>query len=350
MITYVRLQNFRSYTDGSFEFDPGVNIVIGPNASGKTTIIEAVLLAYQGKSFKASDRELRRYESEWTRIDIGLNDGVRTVKIQQKTPETLNKTYDIDGRQYKRLMYNRVLPVVLFEPNDLLLFSAGPEGRRVFIDTIISQIQPNYRTTLQHYKRVLSQRNALLKQQNIDNKQLFVWNLRLSELAGKIVAERAAIVEQLNAHISKMYNQIAQDTAELTFEYQTKIPLGSYESSFLALLERSLDRDVILGFTSHGPHREDIVLRMNGALVNEVASRGEIRSILLVLKMIEAQFIEDTTGVKPLLLFDDVFSELDGKRRQALVSFLKSYQSIITTTDADVVLAHFTDEAKVIPL
>lgn len=345
MITYVRLQNFRSYTDGSFEFDPGVNIVIGPNASGKTTVIEAVLLAYQGKSFKASDKELQRSGSEWSRVDIGHEDGVRVVKLQQKPSGLLEKTFDINNKQYKRLMSARMLPVVLFEPNDLLLFSGGPEGRRTFIDTIISQTQPAYRTVLQHYKRVLSQRNALLKQQNIDNKQLFVWNLRLSELAGRIVAERASLLERLNTHVSEIYSQIAQDVVELTFEYKSSISLDTYESSFLGLLERSLEKDVLLGFTSSGPHREDILLRMNGALVDEVASRGEIRSILLVLKMLEAQLIEEAVNVKPLLLLDDVFSELDGRRRQALVTFLASYQSIITTTDADVVLAHFTDEA-----
>lgn len=350
MITYVRLQNFRSYTDGSFEFDPKVNIVIGPNASGKTTIIEAILLAYQGKSFKSSDKDLRRLDSEWSRVDIGYDDGLRVVKLQPKPSGLLEKTFDINNKQYKRLMYTRALPVVLFEPNDLLLFSAGPEGRRVFMDTVISQVKPSYRVVLQHYKRVLAQRNALLKQPGLDNKQLFVWNLRLSELAGKIVAERVALVADINSRLSDMYNQIAQEAVELTFEYKSPIPLSSYESSFLRLLEQSLERDILLGFTSKGPHREDITLRMGESLVSEVASRGEIRSILLVLKMIEAEMIESSTGVKPLLLFDDVFSELDGHRRQTLVNFIKSYQSIITTTDADVVLAHFTDEAKVIAL
>lgn len=348
MITYVRLQNFRSYTDGSFEFDPNVNIIIGPNASGKTTIIESILLTYQGKSYKAADKELLRNESDWLRVDVGLEIGTRFVKIEKKIATT-DKTFDINSKQYKRLSNERMLPVVLFEPDDLLLFSGGPEGRRTFIDQIISQTQPGYRTTLRHYKRVLSQRNALLKQQSSTD-QFFVWNLRLSELAGKIVAERSAMIERLNTKVTEMYNQIAQDPVNLTFGYNTKIPLQSYESSFLRLLEQTLDRDTILGFTSYGPHREDLTLQMNGSPVSEVASRGEIRSILLVLKMLEAQFIEDAIDIKPLLLFDDVFSELDGKRRQALVHFLRSYQSIITTTDADVVIEYFSKKARVIAL
>lgn len=350
MITYARLQHFRSYTDGSFEFDPGVNIIVGPNASGKTTIIEAILVALNGRSFKASDKELMQTGSSWARIDVGAKGGNRACKLKF-VDNKVAKEFEVENKVYKRLPREKTEPIVLFEPNYLLLFHGSPELRRTFLDDLISQIIPGYTTTLNHYKRVLLQRNALLKQPGTPStEQLFVWNLRLSELAGKIVSERQAIIRKFNEHINRLYGEISGADAQIVLSYSTAINQDNYETSLLQALEQNIDRDSILGFTSAGPHREDLMTRISGDDVREVASRGEIRTIVLALKMLEAQFVEAARDKRPVLLFDDVFSELDGKRRQALVSFLKPYQSLITTTDADVVIDHFTDQAKVIAL
>lgn len=346
MITYVRLQNFRSYTDGSFEFDPQVNIVVGPNASGKTTIIEAILLALCGGSYKASDKELRKHESGWTRVDIGMESVLRTVKL-----EATQKTFEIDKKVYKRLPQDKKVPVVLFEPDHLLFFSGGPDIRRTFLDNLITHTTPGFHTVLAHYKRVLAQRNSLLKQDvKPRSDQLFVWNIRLSELAGKIAGERQKLIELFNGRMSEIYSRVSGVKTEISFSYDSPIPAQTYETSLLQALERNIAKDTALGFTSLGPHREDVTMHINGQLAGEVASRGEVRSLVLVLKMLEAQCIEEARGDRPILLLDDVFSELDGKRRQALVAFLKPYQSVITTTDADVVVEHFTDQAKVIAL
>ncbi len=342
MITYARLQNFRAYSDGSFEFDPGVNIVVGPNASGKTTIIEALLVALNGKSFKAGDRELLATNTSWARIDIGTEQNNRIIKLITDN-EKVTKTFEIDGKTYKRLPYERTIPVVLFEPNHLLLFHGGPELRRTYLDELITQLEPGHSTILTQYKRVLMQRNALLKQQHHpDKNQLFVWNVRLSELGGKIVANRQNIITKFNEHVSALYSKISGVKTKIVLEYQTPIYQDAYETGLLKALEHNMERDCATGFTSRGPHREDLKLHINSQVVGEVASRGEMRTIVLTLKMLEAQFIEAARSKKPLLLFDDVFSELDGKRRQALVHFLKPYQSVITTTDADIVIEHFT--------
>lgn len=350
MITYVQLQHFRSYTDGSFEFDPGVNIIVGPNASGKTTILEAVLVALQGKSFKASDKDLLRNGEEWYRVDVGTETSTITAKITLHNDKT-NKTFEIENKEYKRLPKGKTQPVVLFEPNHLLLFHGSPELRRNFLDGLLGQITPGYITTLNHYKRVLSQRNALLKQPTTANKdQLFVWNIRLSELAGKIVTERQALLQNFNKHISSLYSEISGTKTAVNLTYITPISKISYETGLLQALEKNTNKDNILGFTSHGPHREDVRLYINNRDASEVASRGEIRTIVLALKMLEAEFVENARNKRPILLFDDVFSELDGRRRQTLVAFLKPYQSLITTTDADVVLEHFTTTSNIIAL
>jgi len=350
MITYVRLQHFRSYTEGAFEFDPGVNIIVGPNASGKTTIIEAVLVSLHGKSFKGTDKELLQTNAPWARIDVSTETEVRVVKLMAQE-DKIAKTFEIEDKEYKRLPREKTIPAVLFEPNHLLLFHGSPELRRTFLDTILSQTLPGYTAVLMHYKRVLAQRNALLKQQNAPaNDQLFVWNLRLSELAGKIFTERQSLITEFNKKLSGLYSEISSNTTKVELSYTTPIQARSYETSLLKALEKNIERDTILGFTSRGPHREDVRLYINNKDASEVASRGEIRTVVLALKMLEAQYIETARNEKPILLFDDVFSELDGKRRQALVTFLKSYQSLITTTDADVVIDHFTDSAKVIAL
>lgn len=351
MLRYVRLQYFRSYVDGSFEFDPGVNIVVGPNASGKTSLLEAVVVALQGKSFKARDIELVQSEAAWTRIDVGSQDSERICKLIVDSSEKATKTFEIGGQQYKRLPFSKTVPVVLFEPNHLLLLHGSPELRRNFLDDLISQLKPGFAATRRHYKRVLAQRNALLKQAKQPSAdQLFVWNLRLSELGGQIVAERTALLKQFNTAISEIYSTIADTKTSIELQYSAEIAPEQYETKLLHKLEQNLTRDYTVGFTSHGPHREDIEIMLNEQRASQTASRGEIRTLVLALKMLEAQFIEAARSQKPLLLFDDVFSELDGKRRQALVSFLKPYQSLITTTDADVVIEHFTKQANVMAL
>lgn len=350
VITYARLQQFRAYSDGSFEFDPGVNIIVGPNASGKTSLLEAVIVGLQGSSFKARDQELLKHDAEWARIDIGSESGARVCKFQPQYGK-LVKTFEVDDHIYKRLSHQKTEPVVLFEPNHLLLLHGSPELRRTFLDDLIAQLKPDFASIRRHYKRVLAQRNALLKQHTQPSTdQLFVWNLRLSELGGRIVSERMELLAQFNAVMSEFYSTIAGRTTNVELTYTSALSTDQYETKLLHKLEQNVARDHVIGFTTHGPHREDIEILLDGQSASQTASRGEIRTLLLSLKMLEAQFIESHRGKKPILLFDDVFSELDGKRRQALVKFLNPYQSLITTTDADVVIDHFTKNNKVIAL
>lgn len=347
MITSARLQHVRSYHDESFEFDRGVNIIVGRNASGKTTLLESILVATQGKSFKAKDNELIQTDQPWLRIDLGSEQSQRVCKITRDNDKVV-KTFSVDGKDFSRLSAQKKIPAVLFEPNDLQLLHGSPERRRLFLDDLISQMLPGFDATRRHYKRVLAQRNALLKNTNQNNEQIFVWNLRLSELGGKIVAERVKLLKQFNSEISKLYSEVAGQKTDIILQYETKLPVDTYESTLLRALEKNIERDTLIGFTTYGPHREDFQVIMNGAKADEMASRGEIRTLVLVLKMLEASFVETVQQKRPILLFDDVFSELDGKRRQALVGFLQPYQSFITTTDADVVLEHFLETTHVI--
>jgi DNA replication and repair protein RecF len=181
-------------------------------------------------------------------------------------------------------------------------------------------------------------------------KQLFVWNVRLSELGSKIVENRAKIINDINKVIAQTYGQIAQKKSYLEVFYESQFPAGSYASKLLNKLEQNTQADFDRGFTAYGPHREDIAFYLNGQLMSDAASRGEIRTLVLALKIYELNLIEKVRGERPLFLLDDVFSELDGLRRSSLVNYLKNYQTLITTTDADAILEHFTNSSNIIAL
>ncbi len=353
MITDLRLQQFRSYNDGSFEFNPGVNIIVGPNASGKTNLLEAVLVLARGTSYRASDQELVQFAQPWARLDgHSHNSTIRTVKIVAG-PElgAVNKTYELDGTTYRRLSLAHSLPVVLFEPNHLQLFSGGPERRRDYLDDLLEQITPGYGTVRRQYKRALAQRNSLLKQPGqLSATRIFPWNIRLSQLAGQLVRARSELAERINNDIPGLYKELSQTKTHVTFRYAGRWPPANYESQLLKKLETNLADDRLRGFTSSGPHREDIQVLFGSHPVQEIASRGEIRTAVLALKIIELQIIGEARQATPLLLLDDVFSELDGRRRHALTDYLAPYQTFITTTDADLVVQHFTAQCNVIPL
>ncbi len=350
MITDLRLQDFRSYDDDSFEFSPGVNLVVGPNASGKTNLLEALLVLARGGSYRVKDNELVRFEQPWARLDGHLaNGGQRTVKIvAEPTP---SKTYELDSKAYKRLTLNHTVPTVLFEPNHLQLLSGGPERRREYLDDLLEQTTPGYGTVRRQYRRALAQRNALLKQPGHDvQTRIFPWNLRLSQLAGQIVRARSQLATEIHDQIGELYQALSHTKTKVGLQYASRWPADAYESNFLNKLEASLELDSLRGFTSTGPHREDIVVLFDDRPAQETASRGETRTAILALKICELNTVQAARGTTPLLLLDDVFSELDGKRRHALTDYLAPYQTFITTTDADIVLKHFTERCNVIPL
>lgn len=348
MVTDIRLQHFRSYTDASFEIDPGVNIIVGPNASGKTNLLEAVLVLARGSSYKAKDAELVQFGSPWTRLDADMPSGRRTVKIVNEPKP--NKSFEIDEQVITRLHQSRTLPVVLFEPNHLLLLSGSPDLRRTFLDDLIEQTEAGYASVRRHYKRVLAQRNALLKRNPRGiAEQLFVWNVRLSELGGKMVRERQLLTQRFAERIGELYQSLSGRKNVVTLEYASQFPADNYETHLLHKLEGNLELDILRGFTASGPHRDDLRVIIDGHDVAESASRGETRTLVLALKVLELQLLEQVRGEKPLLLLDDVFSELDTVRRQALTKYVALYQTFITTTDADVVVHHFTS-SNIIPL
>ena len=346
MIQTLQLTQFKSYKNGLFEFSDGVNIIVGANASGKTNLLEALHVICQLKGFRVGDKQLIQFDQPWSRIEAMTDDGVRAVKLKPS-----EKSLDIDGQIVKRISASSGIPVVVFEPEHMLLLSNEPERRRAYLDGLLAVAEPEYKKTLNEYKRVLKQRNNVLKQPTVRSEDMFPWNIQLAEKAGYLVQKRLKLLRELQPSYSNHYKAISNSNDELQVSYESSISKDAttYSDELSRYLEQEFARDLQRGFTGAGPHRDDLLVELNGHDVRTTASRGETRSIVLALKVAELELVAQSTEKTPVLLLDDVFSELDGSRRRALAESLSKYQTFLTTTDADVAVDHFSDY-NIIPI
>lgn len=332
-ISRLRIQSFRTHNDRTFDFSDGATLITGPNGSGKTSIIEAIHVALRGTSFKGTDGEMVSREAVWYRIDVAFDgDSSRTVKFDSERPSG-KKQFILDNKTHYRLAPQHKLPVVLFEPEDLRLLNGSPTRRRQFIDQFISQLDPKYAVSLRRYERALKQRNALLKQPGITADNLFVWNVSLSEHGAYIMARRQQYCQRLNQLLGDVYRKIAKSEDQVEIAYSVEVS-DRAQQQLLDQLHASTARDTILGFTSVGPHRHDILFTFNSSPALSVASRGEVRTIILALKFLEVDVIEQLLGKKPIILLDDVFSELDADRQATVVRQFTSHQTIVASVNA----------------
>lgn len=341
-ITQLSLKNFRTHSEYVVDFTSPTTVITGPNGSGKTSLIEAIYIALQGSSFKATDSDILRRDESWYRIDLGFLGDTRTVKYDPSRTSG-KKQFIVEEKINYRLPHAKRYPVVLFEPDDLRLTNGSPARRREFIDRLIRQIDAGYDQDLRNYERALKQRNNLLKQTLSTQPDLFVWDVALSKYGANIIAKRQQYIEKLNQVLTTKYQTIARNNDTVTINY-TQPPVGNSEQYLLNQLHKNHHRDAVLGYTSTGPHRDDLIILLNDTPALHRASRGEIRTIVLALKMCEADLIVETLGKKPIILLDDVFSELD-EARQKNLTLTPLEQLIITSTGGN-----SSDDAQIIVL
>ena len=343
LIREVHVLNLRSYGQFSAQLHPNITLILGPNGSGKTSLLEALYVIHRGTSFRGRDRDIIAHSAPHADIKATLDSGDhRKLRLTVDAGDKFIKQFGIDGASSARLAPKHRLPVVLFEPDELRLLSSSPQRRRDFIDGIIGRLSLTYSTVLSRYSRTLLQRNELLKQydtmqHNVWESHLFAWDVKLAELGATIIKARHNFIIHSNEHLGRHYSQLAGREQPVMARYISALSHRANDSNIQQLLLNRLEvlrqTDALRGNTSVGPHRDDIELLLNGHPAAETASRGEMRSIMLAFKLLEIELQAKHSGQKPLILLDDVFSELDNKREQALMSALAGYQTVITATD-----------------
>ena len=331
VVTKLSVQNIRSHESLKIKLSPTVTVITGQNGSGKTSLLEALYIALQGTSFKGGDNDILKHDSPWWSINIDFKDGNNRLIKFDPARATGRKQFVIDGKTMYRLVPKYQHPVVLFEPEDLRLLHGSPTRRRQFIDRFICQLNPQYKKAIYKYERALKQRNNLLKKSYITSDDLFVWNIALSEYGSYIIEQRIIFIEKINSQLNEFYNKIANSKDIISIHYSHTY-IGDIKQKLLNELHGHIEKDKALGFTSVGPHRHDVIFQYNNSPALSVASRGEVRSIVLALKFLEVDIIEQITDIKPIILLDDVFSELDESRQKNLLT--TDAQIIITSTNA----------------
>ena len=328
IIKSIKLTNFRNHSQYLLECTNETSLILGENGCGKTSVLEAIYILTRGKSFRASDPEIIKRGTEFYRIEIEYTTGNTTVA----TYDGKVKTFHHLDKKTRRLPRQHKYPIILFLPSDLNLISHAPSRRRDYFDLVFSELDESYSSNLSKYKKALRQRNEILKQENISKDTLFSWNILLARLGTSISKSRQRFIQKINSRLPATYHSIAENDDQVKIIYQSEAK-NITENAYLNNLEKNFTKDSYLGHTSFGIHRDDYIFEFNSKPADGSASRGETRSIILALKFIEAKLIEETLGQKPLILLDDVFSELDDSRRQCLVENFKNNQVIITSVE-----------------
>lgn len=346
-IKSVKLKNFRNYSDLDISFSENVNVIYGENAQGKTNILEAIFLCASGRSHRTSrDMDLVRINGNNYYIKIDYK-----REVEEKTLEII---FDKEGK--KKIRINEIpvrklgdlignINAVMFSPEDLMIIKEGPSERRRFIDITLSQIKPTYFYDLQQYAKILLQRNNLLKEIRINPRlsdTLDVWNEHLISTGTKIMLLRAAFLKRLNEKAVTKHESLTGNKEELLIKYSPSIKVNDYsdresiEKEFRKVLNYSKNKEIIKGTTMYGPQRDDYEIFLNEMNIKLYGSQGQQRTAVLAVKLAEVDIMREETGEYPLLLLDDVMSELDLVRQGFLFENINSVQTFITCTDKEI--------------
>lgn len=390
LLTHIALSHFRNYAHLELEFGPGITLLHGNNAQGKTNLLEAIFFLATARSPHAgAERELIHWGA--------ANEPIPFARVQAQIERASGTTTDLEivlvtgeerdlaiARVSKRIKVNGVnkraidllgnLTVVLFLPEDLELVFGSPGDRRRYLDTTLSQIDPKYSRALQQYNQVLEQRNALLKEfreRSFNAAELEPWNNKLVENGSYVMARRAQAIETYNRLVAEIHPRLTAKHEELKLHYQPTIPFEAFTQpetrqlglgltpppapleqigmAFREQLAELRNKEVGAALTLVGPHRDDLRFTIDGVDMTTYASRGQGRTIAVALKLAEIELMRAETGEEPILLLDDVMSELDKPRRAALShAILNAKQAVVSATDLDDFTQEFVARAKIL--
>ncbi|MHB1484524.1 MAG: DNA replication/repair protein RecF [Saccharofermentanales bacterium] len=359
----IHLLKFRNYTDIQIAIDSDISVFFGENAQGKTNILEAIYLCSCLRSHRTSkDTDMIKHESDEYEVELNYYDYDNANKDDEKYIENISVSFyeSISGDpgrvKNKRIVkqngiilermseFMGLFNAVIFAPEDLMMIKEGPAIRRRFIDILISQIRASYFNDLLMYNKILIQRNSMLKQMREnraekDYEQIVIWDISLAQVAARIITTRNYFVDKISEIASKYHNKISSGKEKLNVKYKTISGITNIDSEIdvnkkiLEKLKNIFYEDIERGNTMFGPHRDDIEITLDGEGIKPFSSQGQQRTAVLSLKIAELEIIKNETGNTPVLLLDDVMSELDSKRRKMLLSSIGDAQIILTTTD-----------------
>ena len=342
IIQSLHLKNFRNYSQLDLHPDVGVNIFFGPNGSGKTNILEAIHYCALGKSHRVSNDQsvIKNGETDAVcELSIRNQISVQTVGVHISKSESNRKSIFINSKKIQRFSdMMGCFRCVIFSPEDLDMIKEGPSVRRKYLDMMISQIDSKYFIALQRYRIALEQRNALLKRiraGEADLKVLVSFDEILAEEGRTIIQKRMEIVHKLTEVAMDVYHNISgQEDELLQIQYQSVLPDSeSIPDGMMKGLYANREDDIRTGLTSIGPHRDDLIFTLNRKNMKMYSSQGQIRTAALSLKLTQIRILYEYSGDRPVLLLDDVMSELDRNRRVRLENEISQCQTFITCTD-----------------
>lgn len=379
-VTHLSLRDFRNYDRADLALDPGTTLFYGPNAAGKTTILEALYFVATTRSPRAgADREVVRFDAQG---DIGVPPFARLVcevkradgrvrlevVVQRRADDEGQllgasvKTVRVDRRAVRALDLVGNLRVVMFTPADVELVTGPPSERRRYLDITLSQLDGRYVRTLSHYQKVVQQRNSLLRSWRESRRvprsaddELAFWDRELAMSGAYVLHERLRAVEELNALAGPIYCRVTARDTLLLARYQSSVAgieagadVRAIEQAFIEHLQRARDEEIGRGQTVLGPHRDDLLLSVGEISVGTFGSRGQQRSATLALKLGEAELMRKRAGDAPVLLLDDLLSELDAERRTHLLAAIDQpdQQTLVTATGTEEFDAAFLKRAK----
>lgn len=336
IIKRLDLMNFRNYETLSLKPGSGTNILYGDNAQGKTNVLESIYMCSAARSHRASrDRELIRFDAEEAHIKMLVDKHDSEYRIDMHLKKNKSKGIAVNGIPIRKISeLFGIVNIIFFSPEDLNLVKKGPSERRRFIDFELCQLDKVYTNHLMNYNKVLAERNRLLKDMAFTpelSDTLSVWDGQLAAYGEAVMSDRTRFVGQLNKVMRELHYTLTGGKEQIEIVYEPDVIEGSFEKE----IQRSMDRDMRQHVTCRGPHRDDICFLVNGIDIRRYGSQGQQRTAALSLKLSEIQLVRQLIRDTPVLLLDDVLSELDSSRQMQLLATIKDIQTFITCTGLD---------------
>ncbi len=336
IIKSLELADFRNYESINISFDKGTNILYGDNAQGKTNILEAIYVSATTKSHKGSkDKDIINFNKEEAHIRTYLEKEDVEYRVDMHLRKNKSKGIAIDGQKIKKAAdLLGLLNVVFFSPEDLAIIKNGPSERRRFADMELCQLDNFYLYNLNHYNKIINQRNKLLKDISFNpglKETLNIWDSQLVSFGSKIIERRKLFTEQLCEIIGDIHNKLSGGKEELIVKYEPDVSIEEFEDR----MRENQEKDIRYKMTQSGPHRDDFSFIVNGIDIRKFGSQGQQRTAALSLKLSEIELVKKMTKDTPVLLLDDVLSELDSSRQNYLLNSIGEIQTIITCTGLD---------------